>query len=124
MISKNIQGKIIFVCNHISNKYVTKKHGGYKIYEDDKVIVSTDDYVPNVDLSVKTTSGLERVFGCSYTGGEVTYHSGKWEEYLDSLYKKAFEVHKEKEAIKNIQLEKEKMLAESCASDLANEVFN
>lgn len=73
-------------------RYESKRHGGFNIYEDDKVRLILDTYVSNVDAYVKLPNdNFERVFSCAYTGGSVTYHKGKWENYLDELYKKAEE---------------------------------
>lgn len=119
-----IHGKIIAVCNYLRTRYSSKNHGGFNIYEDDKIIAATDTYVSNVDLYVKINNEKEYVFGCNYDGHQVTYHSGKWEDYLNNLYQCAMVVKKEKELDQAQKLEEERLKAESPASEDADSVFN
>ena len=93
----SIHYRIQTVCNYLTTRFATKKHGGFNIYEDDKIIASTDTYVPNVDLSVKVNNQTEHVFGCNCYGDQVTYHTGKWEVYLEELFDKALEAKKIKD---------------------------
>ncbi len=119
-----IHTKIATVCNHLTSKYSSKKYGGYNIYEDDKVYMYVDTYVPNVELDVKLPSGeRERTFSRSYSGYQTTYHEGKWECYLDLLYQKALVIEQAKiqkaEQEKIERLEKE----QAPASKEAESVF-
>ena len=111
------------VCEHLRTNYNAKKHGGYNIYSDDKIVAATDTYVPNVDLSVKVGENLERVFGCNFDGNQVTYHPGKWEDYLDDLYQKALKVRQEKQEAENLQIEQDRLNCISVASEAANNIF-
>jgi len=121
--SDSIHYKIQTVCNYLSTRFVTKKHGGFTIYEDDKIIASTDTFVPNVDLSVKVNGNNEHVFGCSYDGSQVTYHPGKWEDYLQDLYLKAEAVQQQRLSEEQRKLEQDRVECERAASDAANNVF-
>lgn len=120
----SIHGKIITVCQFLRTRYASKKHGGYNIYEDDKIMVSTDTCVPNVDLYVKVNGNREYVFGCSYDGHQVTYHTGKWEQYLDELYDRAVETRRIVEDQKAQERIEAKLIAEAPASPEAEAVFN
>lgn len=93
----SIHHRIQTVCNYLTTRYTSKKHGGFNIYEDDKIVACTDTYVPNVDLSVKVNDQKEHVFGCNCYGDQVTYHAGKWEVYLEELFDKALEAKKIKD---------------------------
>jgi len=119
----SIHSKIVVICEHLRTNYNAKKHGGYNIYSDDKIIAATDTFVPNVDLSVKVGENLERVFGCNFNGEQVTYHPGKWEDYLDDLYIKALAIRQEKQQDELLRLEQERLNCVSDASEAANNVF-
>jgi hypothetical protein len=111
------------ICEHLRTNYAGKKHGGYNIYSDDKIIAATDTFVPNVDLNVKVGETREYVFGCNFNGEQVTYHPGKWEDYLDDLYIKALAIRQEKQEAESLKLEQERLDCVSDASEAANNVF-
>lgn len=113
-----IHSKIQTVCNYLTTRYAGKKHGGYNIYEDDKIVASTDTYVPNVNLRVKVNDETEHVFGCSYDGSCTTYYTGLWEDYLDKLYLKATETRYQLEEHNQQQRNRKQ-----APSDMANSVF-
>lgn len=122
-----IHAKIVKVCECLQTAYRSKKHGGYSIYEDDRVYLCLDTYVPNVDMDVKLPNGRkERVFSRSYCGYQTTYHTGKWEIYLDSLYERALMIEQAKIEIdqkkQREMMLKEKMPA-SCEADKVFDVF-
>jgi hypothetical protein len=118
-----IASHICLVCDNLTTKHTTKKHGGYNIYEDDKIIASKDTYVPNTRLSVKTPQGNVTVFSANYVGDVYTCHYGEWVEYLKTLAKKAEAVRNEKskEAEERKKAEHDKHF--SPASDYLNSVF-
>ena len=111
----SIHSKIVVICEHLRTNYTC--------YSDDKIIAATDTFVPNVDLSVKVGENLERVFGCNFNGEQVTYHPGKWEDYLDDLYGKALAIRQKKQEDELLRLEQEKLNCVSVASEAANNVF-
>ena len=45
------------VADYLRSEYKAKKHGGYAIYRDERVIVVLDTYVPNV--TVRLVDGSE-----------------------------------------------------------------
>lgn len=118
-----IHSQIRMVCDNLRTSYSSKKHGGYNIYEDDKIVAVTDTCVPNVDLYVKVNGKREYVFGCSYHGDQVTYHPGKWEDYLQDLCRKAEAVQQQRRSEQQRKLEQERSESERAASDAANNVF-
>lgn len=125
---ETLANKIITVCEYLKTDYVSKKHGGYNIYRDDKIILETDTYVPNTCAKVILPNNMiEYVFSASYSGQISCYHTGKWEEYLDQLYQKAIaiQMQKEKERIEEEieEEEKAKKIKEAPASEEANKVF-
>jgi hypothetical protein len=119
-----IHSRIITICQYLRNGYSAKKHGGYNIYSDNKIHAVTDTCVPNVDLYVKVGENRERVFGCSFQGDQVTYHSGKWEDYLDELFNKAIEVKQRLLDEQQKQMEQERLECERAASEAADSVFS
>ena len=122
-----IHSMIILVCNMLTTSYESKKHGGFNIYQDDKIQSYVDTYVPNVTLNVKTPKEgktiLETVFSCNYNGDFVTYHEGEWERHLETLYAKAQKVKAQKDEEARIKREEAKAQAEAPASPEADKVF-
>lgn len=81
---------IRLLCDYMKTKYVSKKHGGYNIFEDDKVRLCLDTYVWNIDVYVKKPNGEEvLVLSRSYAGYNQVYHPGKWEDHIMNLRDKA-----------------------------------
>lgn len=123
--TNDIHRQIITICEYLKTGYESKKHGGYNIYLDDKIHASTDTYVANVDLEIILPhSKNELVFSCSYTGDCITYHTGKWEEYLEKLYEKAIKIKEERDIGFQQKREEEIKKAKSPASKMADEIFN
>jgi len=87
-----------FIAINLTTRIEGKKHGGYMIFEDDKVEIIYDTYYPNVDVYVKGAEGKKHLVMCySGHGFMQEYHHGEWESYLeDKLYAKAVEAKKEK----------------------------
>jgi DNA-binding transcriptional MerR regulator len=122
--TRKIHNHIITICHYLRNGYSTKKHGGYNIYSDSKIHAITDTCVPNVDLYVNIGESREYVFGCSYHGDQVTYHPGKWEDYLDELFDKATEAKQRLLEAQYKQIEQERLDCERAASEAADNVFS
>jgi len=99
------------IATYLRTSYQGKKHGGYNIYEDDKIKIYYDTYYPNVDVYVKLPNGTEQmVLNRSGHGYNQEFHSGEWENYCkDILYPKALEAKKkyEEEMKKKEQAEHE-----------------
>lgn len=124
MTTKDIHAKIIAVCTFLRTRYEGKKHGGYNIYEDDKIIASCDTYVPNVNLNIKLPNNTnESVFSCSYSGDFANYHAGKWELYLNDLYEKACLVMAQKEEERRREVVEKERKDKAPASKEADSVF-
>ena len=87
------------VAAHLKTRYISKKHGGYDIYEDDRIVVSLDTYVPNVSVQVITPQG-ERipVLQASYSSwsNPQVFKEGRWLGYLKKLHRKAREAERVK----------------------------
>jgi len=80
------------VAEFLRTSYSAKKHGGYNHYEDERIHVSVDTYVPNIDIVLKDV-GL--VFSASYFHGMISeYYPGAWVTYLHELTDRAIEVRK------------------------------
>lgn len=79
----DIASVAINIAVYLKTAYQGKKHGGYDIYEDDKVRIIYDTYYPNVDVYVKTPDGAKHLVLCrSGHGYNQEYHPGDWEMYL------------------------------------------
>ena len=72
------------VATHLRTNYVSKKHGGYNIYEDDKIHINLDTYVPNLDIQVITPEGKTTVFSAAYHSWRrpSIFRRGQWIQYL------------------------------------------
>ena len=83
-------GKLIIIATYLKTRYESKKHGGYNIYEDDKIKIAYDTYYPNVDVYVKIDSNWKLVLLHNGHGFDQEYHPGVWLKYVeDCLYPKA-----------------------------------
>lgn len=88
-----------WVAKHLRTRYESKKHGGYDIYEDDKIIISSDTYYPNLSVYVKDGNKSICVLSRSGHGYNQEYHPGKWESYIrDVLMPHAIEARNKKDA--------------------------
>lgn len=93
--------KLISIARYLKTRYEYKGHGGYMIYEDDKIEIFYDTYYPNVDVYVKLNGEKKLVLLRSGHGYDQEYHSGKWEEYVDEvLYPRALIAMKASELVK------------------------
>lgn len=85
------------IAQHLTTRYEGKKHGGYQVYEDEKVAIWYDTYYPNLTVYVKDGDKQVAVLSRSGHGYNAEYHPGQWEDYLRSLYPNAIEAKKAKE---------------------------
>lgn len=98
------------VAEFLRTSYSAKKHGGYSIYDDGKIRVSLDTYVPNVDIWVygvdpESPDRPTRVYAASYhsVARPETFKPGKWLDHLAQLALKAEEVRDEKKAAREAE---------------------
>ena len=70
------------VCTYTKTRYEAKSHGGYDVYEDDKIRVELDTYVPNVNISISLNGEWQSVFSAGYGGSVGNFNRGAWVEYL------------------------------------------
>ena len=120
-----IRANAIIVGRELRTEWRGKKHGGYNIYEDDKIVVSVDTYVPNIDISIKRGGKkLEEVYDADYFGRIYTFHPGRWQDYLAEIAHKALETVRERmeKGRAARQAEQEKRFGPIDDSDLFPEV--
>ena len=87
-----IAGMAKQVATHLRTRYQAKKHGGFDIYKDERIIVSLDTYVPNVTVRLVDGSEFGQcVFSAAYHSHSRpdVYRPGKWTEYLTGLNEKS-----------------------------------
>ena len=100
--SHAVAGQAAAVANNLTTQYWKKKHGGYNIYEDDRIRICLDTYSPNVDVSIP--AGEDREWTPVFCAGQHSTHSpqifrpGRWIEYLARLHERALWVRTEREA--------------------------
>jgi len=72
----------------------------YTRYDDEKIII-TRHYSMAIDVCIKINGNTVEIFNKtnSFNSDRFIYHSGKWEDYLESLYQKALEKKKTNKAI-------------------------
>jgi len=111
------QEKAKTITNELQTDYKDKKHGGYSVYEDAKIKISLDTYVPNWVIVVKLKDKTVTVAsgGCN-TPEDTNMIHGKWEEYFEALYQNALQAKERclKKAIEETnrkQQEHEKFIA-------------
>lgn len=82
--------KLTTIANYLTTRNANKKHGGYNIYEDDKIYISYDTYHPNVDVYVFIEGKKHLAAIYSGHGYRQEFHPGEWCNYVkDVLYPKA-----------------------------------
>lgn len=79
--------KLMTVAIYLTDQSESKKHGGYEIYEDDKIRIAYDTYYPNVQVNVKIDGKNQLAAIFSGHGHTQEYHGGVWEKYvIGTLY--------------------------------------
>lgn len=84
-MKENLISTANMLCRYCTTRTSSKRHGGYLYFEDDKILIGLDTYVPNLNIYVKTDSGKQLVLMRPYHGHLQSYHPGKWENYIISL---------------------------------------
>lgn len=97
----------IDVARYLTTHHSSKKHGGYDIYEDDKIKISYDTYFPNVSISIKDGEKLIPVYSRSGHGSIGLNKPGKWVDYIKALAEKAAKIKNEREEAATIRRRQE-----------------
>ncbi len=88
------------VATHLRTRHTPKKHGGYDVYEDEKIRIMLDTYVPNIDVQIfPPGENPVTVFAASYTrwSNPEVFRTGEWMKYLEELLPKAIAERDRKE---------------------------
>lgn len=94
-----MKSKLITIAKYLKPNYISKKHGGYETYKDDKISIKYDTYYPNVHVSVFIDGKEKTVAIYSGHGHTQELHKGAWCAYVEDLHAKALKA-------KGISLEK------------------
>ena len=70
------------IANHLTTRTESKNHGGYNIYEDEKIIICLDTYYPNLEILIKKDGNKIPVLSRSGHGHNILYRPGQWEKYI------------------------------------------
>ena len=90
-----MKSKLIDIARYLKTRTEGKKHGGYLIYEDDKIKISYDTYYPNLDVHVLIDGDWQRAAIYSGHGDTQEFHPGAWTGYVENvLHPKAQEAKK------------------------------
>jgi len=81
---EDVAGAASVVARYLQTRYVSKKHGGYDIYEDDRLAIWLDTYVPNISIRLLMNGEKVMVFSASYHSYRrpSIFHPGAWCDYL------------------------------------------
>ena len=105
MNENDIRHNAILVTQELRTDYIAKKHGGYDIYQDDRLRIVVDTYVPNIGICLVDRGQRVCVFSTAYHSAPTIYRPGHWEEYLADLSKQAHLKRTQRKAV--IQAEEE-----------------
>ena len=94
----NIRRMAANIANTLRTSYAVKKHGGYNIYEDDRIHISLDTYVPNVDIAIRLNGTWTTVFAAASGNTPSIFKPGLWVEYLHGLQPQCESIKTQKEA--------------------------
>ena len=101
----------MLVVKYLTTGRTTKKHGGYKHYQDRRLWIRLDTYVPNLDIQVMVDGKREMVYSAAYNShaSPQIYRRGKWVSYLKNvLLPKAEKAEKEQEKSQHEKDERER----------------
>ena len=87
------------VANHLTTHTARKSHGGWKYYRDDRIDISLDTYVPNINVKIMLDGEWQEVYSAGYHNHDRPnrYKPGKWTQYLEELAATAGEARQAKE---------------------------
>ena len=95
---QDIVGTAMSMANLLTTKFTPKKHGGFNVYQDDRLIVALDTFVPNLSIRLITPQGKKTVYTASYhslTRPDI-HRPGHWEDYILSFKPRLEAVREEK----------------------------
>jgi len=82
------------IATYCRTDYVGKSYGGYDIFQDEKVKIALDTYVPNISVYIKGLDGERAtlVLFWNYGGFAQDFRRGKWIDYImETLLPRALE---------------------------------
>lgn len=110
---ENVIDQATRIARNLTTGYESKKHGGYDIYDDDKIYIKYDTYYPNLSVQIKDENNTVVLSSSEYRVGQL--HYGKWVDYLYTFIDKIDKVIEQK---KIEDEEKQQKLHESKYSDI------
>ena len=83
------------IASYLTTRTSTKKHGGYNYYEDDRIHISLDTYVPNITVTI---TPCVTVFSAAYHNwaSPDAFRPGAWIEYVATLAEQAASVKRKR----------------------------
>ena len=110
------------VAREMHTQTTKKKHGGYQIYDDGKLVISLDTYVPNINVSIIREEQPISVFSAGHRSWDRpgVFHPGRWIDHLEKLSERASTAAAEREETKRkrSQMEQEARFTPVDDSDL------
>jgi len=97
--SVEVRNNAILIAKYLKTSHETKKHGGYDIYEDEKIRIRYDTYYPNMTIDIKDTGStmyFHRVYSGSSIDNPGTYKPGKWTQYISKLSMEAKKIEQQR----------------------------
>ena len=80
--------KAAVIANYMTSRTSSKKHGGYNHYEDGRLHISLDTFVPNITIRLHTKNGTITVYSAGYTNHARPdqFRPGRWISYMDQIF--------------------------------------
>ena len=88
------------VAREMTTTTQSKKHGEYLIYQDGKLQIQLDSYVPNLGIRVMRGDDAESVYSAAYHNhrNPERFRPGLWMNHLAKLHEQASEMREQKAA--------------------------
>ena len=79
------------VATHLTTGTAKKSHGGWKYYQDERIHISLDTYVPNITVKIMVNGQWQDVYSAGYHNHSRPnrYNPGNWTRYLHDLAERA-----------------------------------
>ena len=79
------------VAREMHTQTIGKKHGGYLIYDDGKMVISLDTFTPNINISIIQEEQPISVFSAGHRSWDRpgVFHPGRWIDHLEKLSERA-----------------------------------
>ena len=120
--AERVAAMAALVAREMHTETTEKKHGGYLIYDDGKLVISLDTYVPNINVSIIREEQPISVFSAGHRSWDRprAFHPGRWIDHLEKLSERARTVAEEREETKKkrFQMEQEARFTPVDDSDL------